>query len=60
MFEMYIKNIKPDDERFNSFISNYVAQKGIKNPQALPYSDLYRIVKDGIREYIKQNQAEKK
>ncbi len=54
MFEMYVKNINPDEERFNAFISNYLAERGVKDPKALPYSELYKVIKDGIREYLKQ------
>ncbi len=54
MFEMYVRNINPDEERFNAFISNYLAERSVKDPQALPYSELYKVIKDGIREYLKQ------
>ena len=56
MFEMYARNINPDEERFNIFISNYLGERGVKDPQALPYSELYKVIKDGIREYLKQQQ----
>jgi hypothetical protein len=56
MYERYIRNVNPDDEQFKSFISNYIAQRGVKDPQAVPYSELYRIIKEGIREYLKQGQ----
>ncbi len=54
MFEMYVRNINPDEERFNAFISNYLTERGVKDPQTLPYSELYKVIKDGIREYLKQ------
>ncbi len=57
MFEMYSRNINPDDEHFKAFIASYVTEKGVKDPQALPYSELYKVIKDGIREYLKQKQA---
>jgi hypothetical protein len=56
MYERYIQNVNPDDERFKSFMSDYVAQRGVKDPQAVSYSELYRIIKEGIREYLKQGQ----
>ncbi len=56
MFEMYVRNINPDEERFNIFISNYLAGRGVKDPQTLPYSELYKVIKNGIREYLKQQQ----
>ncbi len=57
MFETYIKNINPDDEHFKAFMASYVTEKGVESPQALPYSELYEVIKDGIREYLKQQQA---
>ena len=56
MFELYISNIDPDDSRFQQFISNYVASKGVNNPETIPYSQLYAIVRQGIREYIKRDE----
>ena len=60
MFEMYVRNINPDEERFNIFISNYLAERGVKDPQTLPYSELYKVIKDGIREYLEQQQPKKR
>lgn len=57
MFEMYSKNINPNDEQFNAFIAGYLEVKGVKDPQALPYSELYKVIKNGIREYLKEQQA---
>ena len=56
MFEMYVRNVNPDEERFNAFISDYLAERGVKDPQTLPYSELYKVIKDGIREYLKRQQ----
>jgi len=54
MFEFYIRNIDPDDEHFQAFIRNYVSTKEFKDPQTLPYSVLYKILQEGIRQYISQ------
>jgi flavoprotein len=54
MFELYARKIDPEDTRFQEFISNYVAAKGVKNPEAVTYAELYKIVQGGIREFIKQ------
>ncbi|MGA8905764.1 MAG: hypothetical protein WB661_12245 [Candidatus Bathyarchaeia archaeon] len=54
MFERYIRNINPEEERFQTFISNHIADKGVKDIQALPYSELYRFIKEGIREYLRK------
>ncbi|MGA2789894.1 MAG: hypothetical protein ABSF00_03890 [Candidatus Bathyarchaeia archaeon] len=52
MFERYICNIDPEEERFQAFLSNYIAEKGVKDIQALPYSELYKVIKEGIRKYL--------
>lgn len=54
---MYVRHIDPGEEAFKRFISNYLAMKGVKNPQTLPYSELYRDIQEGIREYLKQKQS---
>ena len=54
MFERYIRNINPEEERFQTFISNYIADKGVKDIQVLLYSELYRFIKEGIREYLRK------
>lgn len=56
MFESYIRNINPEEEQFQAFISNYIAEKGVKYIQALPYADLYIIIKEGIREYLRKQE----
>jgi hypothetical protein len=56
MFEKYVQNINPDEERFHAFISNYLAEKGVKEPEALAYSELYKVIKNGIREYLRQQE----
>ena len=50
-------NINPEEQRFQTFISSYIADKGVKDVQALPYSELYKFIKEGIREYLRK-QAE--
>ena len=57
MFELYTSEIDTEDPRFQEFISNYVATKGVKNPEAVTYSVLYKTVQDGIREFIKQGKG---
>jgi len=54
MFELYSATIDPDDQKFQEFIRNYVASKEPKDPQTIPYSQLYKIIKEGIREYLNQ------
>jgi hypothetical protein len=55
MFELYARKIDPEDSRFQEFISNYVAAKGVKNPETVAYVELYKIVQGGIREFIRQD-----
>jgi hypothetical protein len=54
MFERYIRNINPEEQRFQAFLSNYIAEKGVKNIQLLPYAELYKVIKEGIREYLRK------
>ena len=54
MFERYIRNINPEEEWFQTFISKYIADKGVKDIQALPYSELYRFIKEGILRYLRK------
>ena len=60
MFELYSANINPDDQKFQEFVRNYVASKEPKDPQTIPYSQLYKLIKDGIREYINQKKERRK
>ena len=60
MFELYSANINPDDQKFQEFIRHYVASKDPKDPQTVPYSQLYKIVKEGIREYMNQRKERPK
>jgi len=56
MFELYISKVNPDDPSFQQFICDYVASKGVKNPEAIQYSQLYDIVRQGIQEYIERDE----
>jgi len=56
MFERYIRNINPEEVRFQVFLSNYIAEKGVKDIQVLPYSELYKVIKEGIREYLRKQE----
>lgn len=57
MFERYIRNTNPEEERFQVFLSNYIAEKGVKEIQVLPYSELYKVIKEGIREYLRKQES---
>jgi len=60
MFELYSRNINPDDASFQTYIQQYVSKKDPREVDFIPYSELYKIIKDGIREYIHQTQRIKK
>jgi len=60
MFELYARNIDPEDPDFQAFIQHYVATKDNRNPATIPYSQLYAIVKDAIRDYIRKSHASKR
>ncbi len=57
---MYVRNINAEDERFKFFISKYLEGRGVKNPETVPYSELYKVIKGGIREYLRQQQLRKR
>jgi hypothetical protein len=52
MFQRYARNIDPESGHFLAFITEYLAGRNVKNPEAMPYSELYRHIKNGIREYL--------
>ena len=60
MFEFYSTAINPDDQKFQEFIRRYVASKEPKDPETIRYSQLYKIIKKGIREYISQKKERSK
>ncbi len=53
-FELYAQNIDPEDEDFITFISEYLMRNNVKDPRAIPYLQLYRQIREGIREYLRQ------
>jgi hypothetical protein len=59
MFQRYAQNIKPGDKNFLAFISNHLREKDVGDPKLLPYSQIYRLVKEGIREYLRLQERER-
>lgn len=53
MFQRYARNIDPESEHFLTYITQYLAERNVKNPRAIPYSELYKHIKNGIREYLR-------
>jgi len=54
MFQHYAQNINPEDVEFLTFISDRLERSNLKDPRAVPYSELYKHIKEGIREYLRQ------
>jgi hypothetical protein len=52
MFELYATLINPDDPEFQTYIERYVSAKDQRPSDAIPYPELYKIIKEAIREYI--------
>ena len=53
MFQRYVENINPEDEDFLNFVSGYLEQIGVKDPKSLAYGELYKLIKEAIREYLR-------
>jgi len=60
MFQRYSHNIDPENPHFLTFISRYLTERNVTNPRAIPYFELYRHIKEGIREYLRQLESERK
>ena len=50
MFQRYAQNIDPENEHFLAFISNCLEENGVRNPRAILYSELYKQIKEAIRD----------
>jgi len=59
MFERYIRNIDPGDQYFLNFIAEHLASRNVNDPSVIPHSQLYKYVKEGIREYLQKKETEK-
>jgi len=53
MFQRYTRNIDPESEPFLKFITRYLAERNVKNPRGIPYSELYKLIRNGVREYLR-------
>jgi hypothetical protein len=60
MFQRYAESIDPENEQFLTFISQYLAERNVRDPREVPYSQLYRHIKEGIRSYVRQQESAKK
>jgi len=52
MFERYSENIDPSDEKFLAFVSNFLAENGVKNTEDIPYAQLYLLIQKAIRNFL--------
>ena len=52
MFERYSENIDPSDEKFLAFVSNFLAENGVKNAEDIPYAQLYLLIQKAIRNFL--------
>ena len=59
MFELYAHDIDPKDTEFQAFIKHFVSLKEKRNPESIPYSELYKTIREGIREYLKKTEETK-
>ena len=57
MFQRYTQNIDSEDERFIGFIAQYLRDRDVKDPKALRYSELYTLIKEGIRTYLNERES---
>jgi hypothetical protein len=60
MFQQYSAIIDPESEPFLTFMNRYLKGVGVKNPKAIPYPELYKHIKQGIRAYLQQLDSERK
>jgi len=60
MFQLYEQNINPESEHFLTFITQYLEMKNVTNPRAVPYPELYKLIKNGIREYLHQSESSRR
>ncbi len=57
MFQLYVQDINPESELFLAFITKYLERKNVTNPRAVPYPELYKLIKEGIREYLHRQES---
>jgi hypothetical protein len=60
MFQRYAGNIDPESESFLTFISQYLAERNVTDPRTVPYTELYRHIKEGIRDYMHRQMSARK
>jgi len=58
MFERYAENIDPDDEKFQGYVSNFLEENGVKDPEDLGYAELYLLIQRAIRNFLSKQENE--
>lgn len=53
MFEKYARNIDPDKVEFKTFIIRYLNDRNLKDVKLVKYAELYGLIKQGIKEYLR-------
>ncbi len=56
MFQRYSQNLNPRDQRFLAFIYHCVEENNLSAREGMRYSELYEGIKEGIREYLTNQQ----
>lgn len=56
MFQRYAWNIDPESEPFLTFINQYLAERNVNDPRAIPYTQLYMHIKDAIQAYLRESE----
>lgn len=59
MFQHYVQNIDPDEPQFINFITQHLRDADVKDPKALRYSELYKLIREGIRAYLGERVSSK-
>jgi len=57
MFQYYAENVDPASREFQEYITKYLKEKTSTNAAALPYSQLYKLIKQGVEEYLASHQG---
>jgi hypothetical protein len=59
MFELYRSHVDPDNPDLQTFVKRYLSTKDTRETTQMPYSELYRYIREGVREYIRKTQETK-
>lgn len=60
MFQRYAQDIDPEEKEFLRFISEHLKVNNVKDPKAISYAQLYKYIKEGIREFLRTRESRMK